>query len=34
MRKVFCPKTGEMEWANEMADGNYRCTKCGELHSK
>jgi len=32
MKKIFCPQTGQMEWANEMVNGNHRCTKCGEIH--
>jgi hypothetical protein len=37
MVKVFCLKSGKAEWANESGkkEGQFRCTKCGELnHSK
>jgi predicted RNA-binding Zn-ribbon protein involved in translation (DUF1610 family) len=38
MEKVFCPTTGQREWANEKKesdrDNMYRCTKCGRDHSK
>lgn len=36
MRKVFCPKSGKVEWANwgPKVDGGegYRCCKCGQRH--
>jgi len=38
MQKVFCPKANGFVWANYRKktpdDGLFRCTKCGELHSR
>lgn len=36
MLKVFCPKSGKLEWANPSGKDdkkNPTCTKCGEPHA-
>ncbi len=39
MKKVFCPKSGKIEWANEPSPlsknkgRDPRCCKCGEIHA-
>jgi len=40
MKKVYCPKVRAYTWGNptkttvkEPARNEYRCTKCGEVHT-
>jgi len=35
MKKIFCPESGKLEWANLVTKAKppaWRCTKCGKIH--